>query len=146
MKFLSLQLLVQFSRDFDETFQLLLSLDVSQRDYSNEFVCPSLHLSFPRHNLVAAQFSRDFDETFQLLLSPDIIRRNYRDGLILQSVHQSVCPSVDTVLSPQLLWQFSRDFDETFQLLFPWPKDDHILSRSCCTDFYQSYFPLLIFF
>ena len=28
-------------------------------------------------------------------------------------------PSVDTLLSPQLLLQFSRDFDETFQLLFP---------------------------
>ena len=37
----------------------------------------------------------------------------------------------------QLLLQFLRDFDETFQLLFPWPEDDHILSRSCSTDFYR---------
>ena len=50
--------------------------------------------------------------------------------------------SLDTILSLQLLLQFSRDFDETFQLLFPWPEDDHILSRSCSTDFYQSYSPL----
>ena len=41
--------------------------------------------------------------------------------------------------------QFSRDFDETFQLLFPWPEDDHILSRSCSVDFYQSNGPLTIF-
>ena len=48
-------------------------------------------------------------------------------------------------LSPQLLLHFSRDIDETFQLLFPWPEDDHILSRSCSTDFYQIYGPLAIF-
>ena len=47
-------------------------------------------------------------------------------------------------MSPQLL-QFSRDFYETFQLLLPWPEDAHILSRSCSTDFYQSYGPLTIF-
>ena len=88
MKFLSPQLLVQFSRDFDETYQLL-SLDASQRDYSDGFV--SVHSSVPRHNLVAAQFSRDFDETFQLLLSSHIIQRNYRDG---SSVPMSVCLSV----------------------------------------------------
>ena len=35
------------------------------------------------------------------------------------SVRPSVCPSVDTILSPQLLLQLSRDFNETFQLLFP---------------------------
>ena len=37
--------------------------------------------------------------------------------------------------------QFSRDSDEIFQLLFPWPEDDHILSRSCSTDFYLRYGP-----
>ena len=53
---------------------------------------------------------------------------------VRHSVRPSVRPSVDTILSPQLL-QFSRDFDETFQLLFPWPEHDHVLSRSCTTDF-----------
>ena len=53
--------------------------------------------------------------------------------------------SVDTIMSPHLILQFSRDFDETFQLLFPLPEDVHILSRSCSTDFYQSYGPLTIF-
>ena len=51
-------------------------------------------------------------------------------GFVRQSIH----PSIETILSPQLL-QFSRDFDETYQLLFPWPEDDQILSRSCSTDF-----------
>ena len=45
----------------------------------------------------------------------------------------------------QLLLHFSRNMDETFQLLLPWPEDDHILSRSCSTDFYQSHGPLAIF-
>ena len=49
--------------------------------------------------------------------------------------NEFIQPSVDTILSLQLLLQFSRDFDETFQLLFPLPEADHILSRSCSTDF-----------
>ena len=58
---------------------------------------------------------------------------------ISPSISPSVHPFIDTILSPQLLLQFLRDFDETFQLLFPLPEDDHMLSRSCSTDFYQSY-------
>ena len=42
-------------------------------------------------------------------------------------------------------YSFLKDFDETLKLLFPWPEDDHILSRSCSADFYQSYGPLTIF-
>ena len=62
---------------------------------------------------------------------------------VLSSVRPYVSPSiVDTILSPHLLLQFSRDFDETFKLLFPSPEDDHIISRSCSTDFYQSYGPM----
>ena len=47
-------------------------------------------------------------------------------------------------LSPQLLLKFSRGIDEIFQILLPWPEDDHNLSRSCSTNFYQSYGPLTI--
>ena len=36
-------------------------------------------------------------------------------------------------------------FNEIFQLLFPLPEDDHILSRSCSANFYQSYGPFTIF-
>ena len=42
---------------------------------------------------------------------PTLVEGDYSNGF----VH----PSVDTILSLQLLLQFSRDFDETFQLLFP---------------------------
>ena len=38
----------------------------------------------------------------------------------------------------------SVDFSETFQLLFPWPEEDHILTRSRLTAFYQSYGPLSV--
>ena len=72
---------------------------------------------------------------------PTLVEGDYNNGFVRQSVR----PSVDTILTPQLLLQFSRDFDETFQLLFPGPEGDHILSRSCSTDFYQSYCPLTIF-
>ena len=65
-------------------------------------------------------------------------------GILTIVMGSSVRPSVDTSLSPQLLLQFSRDFDETFQLLFPWPENDHILSRLCSIDFYQRYGPLTI--
>ena len=40
---------------------------------------------------------------------------DYSNGFFCRSVR----PSVDTILSRQLLLQFSRNFDETFQLLFP---------------------------
>ena len=56
-----------------------------------------------------------------------------------------VRPSVDTILSPQLLRQFSRDFDDTFQVLLLAPEDDHILSRPCSADFYQKYGLFAIF-
>ena len=50
-----------------------------------------------------------------------VVPRRKSKGTIVMgsSVRPSVCPSVDTILSPQLLLQFLRDFDETFQLLFP---------------------------
>ena len=73
-------------------------------------------------------------------------RRKSKGAIVMgSSVRPSVRPSVDTILSPQLLLQFSRDFDETFQLLFPRPENSHVLSRSCSSDFYQSYGPLTIF-
>ena len=46
---------------------------------------------------------------------PTLVEGDYNNGFVRQSVR----PSVDTILTPQLLLQFSRDFDETFQLLFP---------------------------
>ena len=70
---------------------------------------------------------------------PTLVKGDYSNGFVRPSVHLSI----DTILSRHLLLQFSRDFDETFQ--FPWPEDVHILSRSCSTDFYQSYGPLTIF-
>ena len=51
-------------------------------------------------------------ETF----TPFIVPRRKSKGTIVMG--SFVRPSVDTILSPQLLLQFSRDFDETFQLLF----------------------------
>ena len=125
----SLQLLLQFSVDFSETFQLLLPwpeedhviprshLTAFYQSYGPLSVLAILSTKFLSPQLLV-HFSRDFDETFQLLLCPDVIWRNYRDGFVLQSIHRSVCP----ILSRQLLLQFSRDFDETFQLLFPWLK------------------------
>ena len=104
---------------------------------------PSFHLSFCWSDLVPATCGMSFIGL--------IVPRSKSKGTIVMgssvcpSFHPSIRPSVDTILSPQLLLQFSRDFDETFQLLFPWPKDAHILSKSCSTDFYQSYGPLTIF-
>ena len=81
---------------------------------------------------------------------PTLVEGDYSNGFVRLSFRSSFLPSVspsvvDTILSPHLLLQFSRDFDETFQLLFPSPEDDHIISRSCSTDFYQSYGPLANF-
>ena len=50
---------------------------------------------------------------------PTLVEGGYSNGFIRPSGRQSVRPSVDTILSSQLLLQFSRDFDGTFQLLFP---------------------------
>ena len=92
----------------------------------------------------------DFSGTFQLLLPwPEEDHIIPRSGLT--AFYQSYGPlSVlanhqQKFLSPQLLLHFSRDIDETFLLLFPWPEEDHIVSRSCSTDFYHSYGPLAIF-
>ena len=52
LKFLSTQLFVHFLSFFHETFQLLLSSDLSWRDYTNGFVCQSVCVS--RHNLVSS--------------------------------------------------------------------------------------------
>ena len=50
-----------------------------------------------------------------------IVPRLKSKGTIVMgsSVRPSIRPSVDTILSPQVLVQFSRDIDETFQLLLP---------------------------
>ena len=102
-------------------------------------------VSFSTVRLVSATplaVFRDFSEAFQLLLpwpeEAHIIPRSRltafykRYGLLsVLDIYQQ------KFLSPHLLLYFSRDIDETFQLLFPWPEDDHILSRSCSTDFYQ---------
>ena len=85
-----------------------------------------------------------FNSLVKILVPVHIfVPRGKSKGTIVSG--SSVRPSVDTILSPQLLLLFSTDSDETFQLLFPWPGDVHILSRSCSTDFYQSYDPLTIF-
>ena len=94
-KFLSPQLLVQFSRDFDETFQLLLSLDVSRRDYSNGFLCPSLDPILLPHN----------SQGILMKLSSYCCPPTLFEGTIgmdlsfSPSINPSVSPSVDKILS-----------------------------------------------
>ena len=126
------------------TLASFLSHDVRREDYSNGFVCPWT----PQ---LLLKFSRNFDNTFQLLFpwpevdhilsrscSTDIYQSHSPLAIFSPSVrrHKLVSATPPTV---------SRDFHETVQLLFPGHEDDHILSRSCSTDFYQSYGPLTFF-
>ena len=59
------------------------------------------------------------------------------------SVHPPDRPSIDTILSPQLLLQFSRDFDEAFQLLFPLPEDMHCFHYLKICIFYRGHARLI---
>ena len=59
------------------------------------------------------------------------------------SISPSVCLFVDTILSLQHLIVFKG---LNFPVIVPITEDDHILLRSCCTDFYQSYFFLIFFY
>ena len=52
-------------------------------------------------------------EALAFSLCPTLVEGDYSNGFVRPSVR----PSVDTILSPQLVLQFSRDFDETFQLI-----------------------------